>query len=75
MIVVLAVGDMFIDIDQALDSDFNADLFLHFPMQGGKDPFPMLNLATGHDPQAVKGVNAAAGEEDMIVGSDDTGND
>ena len=75
MIVVLAVSHMFIDIDQALDVDLYPDLFLHFPMQGRKDPFPMLDLAAGHDPQAVKGVNTAAGEKNAIVRSDDTGND
>ena len=75
MIVVIAVGDMFIDIDQPLDVDRNPDLFLHFPMQGGKDPFAMLDLAAGHDPQAVKGVNSPTSEENPIVFIDDAGND
>lgn len=75
MIVAVTVGDMFVNIDQPLNIDLNPDFFLHFTMQGTQDRFPVLDLAAGHDPQAMKGVNATAGEEDALVGIDDTGND
>lgn len=75
MIVALAVGNMFIDIDEILDTDGDADFFPHFSMQGAEDPLPMLDLAAGHDPQTVKRGDAAPGEEDAILCIDDTGND
>ena len=75
MIVTVGVGDMFVNIDEILDANGNADFLLHFPMQGGENRFPMLDLAAGHDPQTVKRVNAAAGEEDAIVWVDDAGHD
>ena len=75
MIGAVGVGDMFEDIDERVDANRDADFFLHFAMQGGEDRFAMLNLAAGHDPQTVKGVNPPAGEEDTLVLIDDTGND
>ena len=75
MIGVVGVGDMLINIDQPGRQDFNADFFLHFPVQGGKNPFPMLNLAAGHDPQTMKRVHTAPGQEDTVIMVDDTGND
>lgn len=73
MIVAVTVGDMFINIDKTDGANGDADFFLDFPMQGGKDPFPMLDLATRHDPQTVKRGDAAPGEEDALRGIDDTG--
>lgn len=75
MITGVTIGHMFINIDQPRDENFNPDFFLHFAVQSGKDPFPMLNLAARHDPHPMKGLHAAAGEKNTIVGIDDTGND
>lgn len=75
MIATIAVGDMFVDINQPGNEYFDADFFLHFTVQGGKDPFAMFNLAAGHDPQTVEGLDAATGEENTFVLIDDTGND
>lgn len=74
MIGIVGGGDMLVNIDQPGGQNFNADFFPHFPVQGGKNCFTMLNLATGHDPQTMKGRHAAAGEEDAFIMIDDTGN-
>jgi hypothetical protein len=44
-------------------------------MQSVEDPFPMLDFATGHDPQTMKRRNAAPGEKDALLCIDNTGND
>ena len=75
MIVTVGVGDMFIDIDELLDANGDADFLLHFSVQSAKDRLPVLDLAAGHDPEAMKGINAPAGEENAIVLIDDAGND
>ncbi len=75
MIGILGVGDMFINIDQPGRQDFNADFLPHLPVQGGKNPFPMFDLAAGHDPQTMKGAHTPAGQKNAVIMIDDTGND
>lgn len=75
MIGTVGVGNMLINVDQPGRLNFNADFFPHFPVQGGKNCFTVLNLAAGHDPQTMKGVHTATSQEDTIIVVDDTGND
>jgi len=75
MIAALAVGDMFININEIDNTNRDPDFFLHFPMQGRQDRLPMLDLAAGHDPETMKRGDAAAGKKNAIIFIDDTGND
>lgn len=75
MIVTVSVGDMLENIDEIIDTNGDADFLLHFSMQGAEDRFAMLDLAAGHDPETMKGGDAPPGEEDALLGIDNTSYD
>ena len=61
MIFCRANPDMLIDIKQAIDENFQANLFTNLTMHRFEQSLAMVNLASGHHPLTAKRFYAASG--------------